>query len=346
MPLPRILIIEDDKPTASKYARVLKQLGECTIVKSSPKVFYQLLLSNPQVILLDIELKGDPIFKSKKAGIRILEKLRELPPPYRHTSVIVVTGNREPEIETRCRQLGITDFFVKSAYSIHELRNSVTRSLERWEQKQREQKQQEQERRRKEFPTVILFLAASPLDATQIGWYQEFHDMHQALQRAEFGNQFDIWSFGEIRPSDLQTCLQKYRPEIVHFSGHGSKSGEIILEKRGGESHPVPVEALSKLFSILGGKVRCVVLNACYSEPQAQAIAKHVECVIGMSGEIYDGAAISFATAFYQALGFGNDVKTAFELGCVQIDLDRLDEPDKPKLIALNNDPATIVFTE
>jgi hypothetical protein len=95
---------------------------------------------------------------------------------------------------------------------------------------------------------------------------------------------------------------------------------------------------------VLKDNIRCVVLNACYSKKQAQAIAKHIDCVIGMSKAIGDEAAINFAVAFYQALGYGKNVKTAFDLGCVQIDLQSLNEQDTPKLSATKCDPEEIVF--
>ena len=144
--------------------------------------------------------------------------------------------------------------------------------------------------------------------------------------------------------ADLQGYLLRHKPDIVHFSGHGSVSSEIILEDDSGNSRLVSVRALSKLFSVLKDNIKCVVLNACYSEQQAQAIAQSIDCVIGMSKAIGDDAAIGFATAFYRALGFGRDVKTAFELGCVQIDLEGLDEQDTPKLLALKTPPENTFF--
>jgi len=54
--------------------------------------------------------------------------------------------------------------------------------------------------------------------------------------------------------------------------------------------------------------------------------------------------AISFASAFYQALAYGSSVSTAFKLGCVQIDLESLDEQDTPQLLAQRADPAQVVF--
>ena len=101
---------------------------------------------------------------------------------------------------------------------------------------------------------------------------------------------------------------------------------------------------MSQLFSVLKDNIRCVVLNACYSEQQAQAIAAHIDCVVGMSKAIGDQAAIGFAASFYQALGYGKDIKTAFELGCVQVDLEGLNEQDTPKLLATRCDPKKSVF--
>ena len=161
---------------------------------------------------------------------------------------------------------------------------------------------------------------------------------------SEFRNQFDIRQHWAVQVTDIQHHLLRHKPDIVHFSGHGSRISEIILEDHSGNSHPVSARALSQLFSVLKDNIKCVVLNACYSEQQAQAIAQSIDCVIGMSTAIGDEAAIGFAAAFYQALGFGRDVKTAFELGCVQIDLESLNEQDTPKLLANIANPKTIVF--
>jgi hypothetical protein len=53
-----------------------------------------------------------------------------------------------------------------------------------------------------------------------------------------------------------------------------------------------------------------------------------------MSIEVGDLAAIGFAAAFYQAIGYGEDMETAFKLACNQIDLEGLGEQDTPKLIS------------
>lgn len=190
----------------------------------------------------------------------------------------------------------------------------------------------------------ILFLAANPKDTHSLRLDEEIRSIDISLRQAEFRDRFDIKQHWALRVTDLQGYLLRHRPDIVHFSGHGSPLSEIILEDNNGKSHPVSPRALSQVFSVLKDNVRCVVLNACYSEHQAQAIAQHIDCVVGMSKAIGDTAAISFAAAFYQALGYGRNVKTAFDLGCAQIDLENLDEQDTPKLLALNCNPVDITF--
>jgi hypothetical protein len=189
----------------------------------------------------------------------------------------------------------------------------------------------------------ILFLAANPSGTTRLRLDKEIREIDQALRQAEFRDRFDIKQHWAVRVADLQGLLLRHKPDIVHFCGHGSASSGLVLEDASGKRHPVSARAMSQLFSILKDNIKCVVLNACYSEPQAQAIAEHIDCVIGMSEAIGDAAAISFAVAFYQALGFGRDVRTAFDLGCVQIDLENLDEQDTPKLLAKTSDPKDFV---
>lgn len=188
-------------------------------------------------------------------------------------------------------------------------------------------------------PIKILFLAANPEDTAQLRIDKEVREIKQALLQTEFRDKFDFEQESAVRASDLQAHLLRHKPDIVHFSGHGSSASEIILEDDWGGSHKVSEQALSRLFAVLKDNIRCVVLNACYSAQQAQAIAQNIDCVVGMSKAIGDEAAIRFAMAFYQALGYGRDVKMAFDLGCLQIHLENLNEQDTPKLLALKTNP-------
>lgn len=190
----------------------------------------------------------------------------------------------------------------------------------------------------------ILFLAGHPGELSRLRLDQEIRAIDLALRASEHRDIFDIKQHWAVRVADIQAYLLRHKPHIVHFSGHGTPASEIILEDDAGNTHPVPNQALAQLFSVLKDNVRCVVLNACYSESQAIAIAQSVDCVVGMSTAIEDPAAMAFSAAFYQALGYGRSVQTAYELGCSQIGLEASGNASAPQLISMRLDPGTIQF--
>jgi hypothetical protein len=93
-----------------------------------------------------------------------------------------------------------------------------------------------------------------------------------------------------------------------------------------GQLKLVDSDALANLFKLFSTRVECVVLNACYSQVQAEAIAQHIDYVIGMSQVISDRAAIEFPVGFYMALGAGESIEFADELGCNAIQLEDIAE--------------------
>ncbi len=123
------------------------------------------------------------------------------------------------------------------------------------------------------------------------------------------------------------------QPQIVHFSGHGTPEGALCFENEIGQTHFIQPDVLAVLFEQFAHQVNCVLLNACYSEIQAKAIAKHINHVIGMKKAIGDKAAIAFSIGFYQALGAGRTIEEAYKLGCVQLQMHNIPEHLMPILI-------------
>jgi hypothetical protein len=122
------------------------------------------------------------------------------------------------------------------------------------------------------------------------------------------------------------------KPQIVHFSGHGTGEDGLVFEDIVGQEKVVDTEALTTLFKLFSVRVECVVLNACYSEIQAKAIVKHINYVIGMNQSIGDIAAIEFAVGFYTAVGAGEPIEFAYQLGCNAIQLKGIPEHLTPVL--------------
>ena len=168
---------------------------------------------------------------------------------------------------------------------------------------------------------TILFLAADPTDASRLRLGEESREIQEKLQLAKLRDRFAFHQRMSVRSADVSQALLDLKPQIVHFSGHGSRTGEIYFEDSVGKAHPVSPEALAALFGEFTHQVKCVVLNACYTEPQANAITQHIRYVIGMKQAIGDRAAIAFTVGFYQAVGAGESFEKAFKLGCAQIGL-------------------------
>jgi uncharacterized coiled-coil protein SlyX len=164
-------------------------------------------------------------------------------------------------------------------------------------------------------------LSANPKDTSPLRLGEEVRKIQEALKLAKHRDQFEITTSWAVQVEDLRRTMVDYQPHIVHFSGHGAGTEGLAFEDNSGITQLVSGEALASLFELFRGIVECVVLNACYSEVQAQAIHQHVDYVIGMNQPIGDLAAIEFATGFYDALGAREGYDYAFRVGCTAIQL-------------------------
>lgn len=191
---------------------------------------------------------------------------------------------------------------------------------------------------------TILFLASTPDGEAKLAIDKECRLIREKIQASSFPKDLELRSEWAVRPSDLLQYFNQYRPQVVHFSGHGSNSDELILQDNDDQPKPVSNSALRALFATMKDRIRLVVLNACYSQPQAEAITESIDCAVGMKTEINDQVAIIFSGAFYRALGFGRSVKEAFDQGCVELLLEGTPQHDVPKLHVRNGVDPNQVF--
>jgi hypothetical protein len=202
---------------------------------------------------------------------------------------------------------------------------------------------------------TILVLAANPKGTDPLRLGEEVRSLQNGLERSQYRDRFRIEQRWAVTAKDIRRALLDCQPQIVHFSGHGvgvespddpvqstrklgtmpetsSQPEGLMFEDEIGQPHLVSSEALAQLFSLFADQVECVVLNACYSATQADAIAQHIPFVVGMKRAIGDRAAIEFAIGFYDALLAGRDVDFAFKLGCSAIELEGIPEHLTPTL--------------
>jgi hypothetical protein len=93
--------------------------------------------------------------------------------------------------------------------------------------------------------------------------------------------------------------------------------------------------------------VKCAILDAYYSDVKANAIAEHIDCVIGMSHAIDERTAIAFAVGFFvRHWGAGRSIGDALRLGEMQIRLRSISENLAPALIMKSSRKQTMSIAE
>ena len=186
--------------------------------------------------------------------------------------------------------------------------------------------------------TKILFLSANPKNSSPLRLDEEIREIRIGIERSKNRDLFSINQCLAVRAKDVRRALLDIEPSIVHFSGHGSGVDGLVMEDELGNSKMISSEALKGLFELFEEDISCVILNACFSEIQAQIIVQHIPYVIGMSKEIGDKSAIEFSIGFYDALSAGKSIKTAYKFGCNAIQLSNTNEHLTPILLERTKD--------
>lgn len=179
------------------------------------------------------------------------------------------------------------------------------------------------------MPTVLI-LAASPMDQDRLRLGAEVKQIKRALERSRNRGNWTIETNEAATVDDLRRALLDFRPAVVHFCGHGGGASGLAFENEDGKTHSTHAEPLTKLFHHFKDTLKCVVLNACYSEVQGSAIRQQIDYVVGMSRGIADDSATKFAVAFYDAVFAETTFRQAFDLACTAIDLSNLPDHDVP----------------
>lgn len=178
----------------------------------------------------------------------------------------------------------------------------------------------------------ILFLAANPKNEARLQVDVEFSKIEQRLQLATHRNEFKLSNPKlAVTIEGLIQSFSQVKPEIVHFSGHGTEKGIYITDDQN-MALLMPTNALKRLFNQYKTIVKTVVLSACYSEAQAKVISELGIYVAGMNNAVSDDAAITFSTGFYLGLGEKQSVEIAFDSALIALETKFPNELNLPVL--------------
>ena len=116
------------------------------------------------------------------------------------------------------------------------------------------------------------------------------------------------------------------------LAAEAGQDSQIYLVGPDERQYPSPRKRC-KTVQVRRGNIRLVVLNACFTRSQAEAISQVIDCVIGTNRAIGDRAARVFATRLYRTLADGGTVKQAFDDACVELEIYQIPEESTPVLM-------------
>lgn len=178
----------------------------------------------------------------------------------------------------------------------------------------------------------VLFLASDPFEnGAPLQLDEEVRAVRRAIERGSARDALELIPLFALRVRDLQEALLRHQPQVVHFAGHGGAAG-VVLGDEHGQPRTVGKEALGKLFGLMNGSIKAVVLNGCDTLGTVEAMSGAVDYTIGMNRPITDTSAIVFAEAFYVALAMGQPVRTSFDLAVIQLEMEGSEGSDTPVL--------------
>jgi tetratricopeptide (TPR) repeat protein len=160
----------------------------------------------------------------------------------------------------------------------------------------------------------LLFLSAVPLGRSALNIKGEIQAIRKKIAASRQEERFQFIEEADVRLDALPGLLTQHQPHIVHFIGHGTEEGNLLLLREDGEE----VEASPALLAAylrnlpLGGNLRVALFNCCHSHRVARAAMREIDCAIGMADELPDQAAPAFASDFYLMLASGTSVKVAY----------------------------------
>ena len=159
---------------------------------------------------------------------------------------------------------------------------------------------------------AILYISATPTNVDTLQVDFEFKKIKASLEGGLNRDEFELLS--PLMAVSLQDFLQakhRYKPAIIHFSGHGLQDG-LMFATSENVFQIIPTELLREVFKGIEAYAKLIVLNACYSSAQAKILSEKGIYVLGMNVPVTDTAAIDLADNLYRFISDGQTTEEAF----------------------------------
>jgi hypothetical protein len=162
----------------------------------------------------------------------------------------------------------------------------------------------------------ILILTANPAGTTKFNFDKEFVRIYESINRTD--EKFQITVKRGIDRSEFLHLIELEKPEILHFTGHGTSEGLILNNADKNDIDILNYNAINLMFKYMSEQkmsLKIVLFMAVFSEEFIEAISKNVQYFVGLTIVVSDEIVISFSSGFYTKLSKFSDFEDCFRAG-------------------------------
>lgn len=110
---------------------------------------------------------------------------------------------------------------------------------------------------------TVLFFATNPKGTSQLRLDEEARTIQEMIRKSEHRDSISFETRWAVRPLDILQAINEINPDVVHFSGHGADTGELVLENTDGSAKIVTKEAITQTIMASSGLSRKVCKFLC-----------------------------------------------------------------------------------
>jgi CHAT domain-containing protein len=142
----------------------------------------------------------------------------------------------------------------------------------------------------------------------------------------------------------LLDTLNSYRPDVLHFSGHGGGQALVLDNEKAGDDGGTVLD-FDMIATFLGStsiKPKLLVLVACDTVDGAERFLEHVPAIVAMAASIDDEAACEFSARFYRTLTVGETISNSLSQAKGVLRAKGYADADLPTLVMRGPDRALL----
>ena len=121
-----------------------------------------------------------------------------------------------------------------------------------------------------------------------------------------------------VHRKDIVSLIDKYRPKIIHFDGHG-RDGMLAMEDSSVNSGDLFFHEFKDVLELEKGSLDLVYFDSCESLSMANEVSEFLPCAIGFENTVRACDARRFSLQFYSSLARRKSISKAYEAACAHM---------------------------